>query len=537
MESTKISVDSFYEKQKELYDICGNLINKDKYPFVDILSRYLTDIVELIDIEIKNSARNSMINWREKKNPKLLSKLINNDDNVNLINISMNKITGTNYKNIVAEISEALLADNYRKLPDYCKYLFDSVIKKCMGDEAFAKDYIRFLFGFEGGIANNLLEHITVFINEVNKFLTTNENIKDYSYFYYIKDVSMYRNVGIILANIFQLGDSLNTKNLCSSLEEQFGILFNNLDWLPVNMDELNGRLYLVMGVMELLMNNIWFVFNDKTRDLFNEILKMTYSCANIPNKIKFKVLDLQDMIKNIKHPHESTKYVIPVNPTVTNPTVANPVVSIPLAIDTNSVLSNSLEPVKVNVSTHTVNIWESRKQTMQNTVTKSVIESETTNNQTQENNFDNTINNHRSNNDNSRRNRSRQGGKSSSRDYRNRGSKIGSNSNINVDVASETSKNMFSGLEPVNTLKAPAPLTAKTPAPAPLTAKTPAPAPLTAKTPTPAPAPAAETTIEEDGFITVEKKIKNVYKPKKTPSLALEGGKIYSGSSGSKRK
>ena len=45
----------------------------------------------------------------------------------------------------------------------------------------------------------------------------------------------------------------------------------------------------------------------------------------------------------------------------------------------------------------------------------------------------------------------------------------------------------------------------------------------------------------EEDDFITVEKKTKNIYKPKKTPALAIEGGKIYSNTSGksnySKRK
>jgi len=34
---------------------------------------------------------------------------------------------------------------------------------------------------------------------------------------------------------------------------------------------------------------------------------------------------------------------------------------------------------------------------------------------------------------------------------------------------------------------------------------------------------------VDEDDFITVEKKSKNIYKPKKTPALAIEGGKIYS--------
>jgi len=159
-----LSIDNFYDNQKQIFNICGNVINKDKYPFIDILSNYLNDIVISIDVEIKNSARNSMINWREKKNPKLLSRFINNDDNINLINRSMNKVTGTNYMTIVAEITETLINDNFRKLPDYCKYIFDIVIKKCMNEENFTKDYIQFLFGFTGNIAKYISQYIVQFL-------------------------------------------------------------------------------------------------------------------------------------------------------------------------------------------------------------------------------------------------------------------------------------------------------------------------------------------------------------------------------------
>ena len=43
--------------------------------------------------------------------------------------------------------------------------------------------------------------------------------------------------------------------------------------------------------------------------------------------------------------------------------------------------------------------------------------------------------------------------------------------------------------------------------------------------------------TNEDDDFITVEKKSKNIYKPKKTPAIAVEGGKIYSNVSNSSGK
>ena len=170
--NNKLSIDNFYEQQAKLYDICGNTINKDKYPFIDILSNYLKEIVVSIDCEINNSTQNSLINWREKKNPKLLARFINNDDNINLINRSINKITGTNYMNIITEITE-ILKDNARKTQDYCKYIFDSIIKKCLNEENFIKDYIQFLFSFDIHNAQHFSIYITQFIKEVNSPLSS----------------------------------------------------------------------------------------------------------------------------------------------------------------------------------------------------------------------------------------------------------------------------------------------------------------------------------------------------------------------------
>jgi len=514
--NTKISVDTFYEKQKELYDICGNVINNEKYPFVDILSKYLTDIVGLIDIEIKNSARNSMINWREKKNPKLLSRLINNDDNVNLINMSMNKITSSNFMNIVNEISEALLNDNYRKLPDYCSFLFDVVIKKCMIDEAFSKDYIRFLFGFKDNIAKHLSENIKKFTEEAVSFLTINQPLKEYSYFHYVKDVTLWRNVGVIFANIYK---SLNVNtsvvqnniNIIDNLESQFDILFNILDWLPANMDELNGRLFMVFAIMESLIDEIWNKFSEKYRDLFKEILTLVYNCANIPNKIKFKVLDLQDVIKNIK---------VPAVASTNTPTIAIEKVLVVDGVEkqkektennansklaTSSTLNNNSVP---NPVSNSVNIWEARKQQQVSTnpiqnqsitttptnmpsTTVSAGKSHVSLSNVKACNYSNRISKNENNKDEyvqSGRNR-----KSSHR---------GGSSNYNRDINKKAeqepkSKNMFSGLESGDSNDENS--------------------------------NELEVTVDEDDFITVEKKSKNIYKPKKTPALAIEGGKIYS--------
>ena len=530
--SSRISVDMFYDKQKELYDICGNVINNDMYPFVDILSKYLTDIVGLIDIEIKNSARNSMINWREKKNPKLLSRLINNDDNVNLINISMNKITSSNFMNIANEISEALLNDNYRKLPDYCSFLFDVVIKKCMIDEAFSKDYIRFLFGFKDNIAKHLNENVKKFTEEAVGFLTSNQPLKEYSYFHYVKDFTLWRNVGVIFANIYKsLSDNAGVGqiniNIIDNLESQFNILFNILDWLPANIDELNGRLFMVFAIMESLIDEIWYKFSEKSRALFNEILTLVYNYANIPNKIKFKVLDLQDMIKNIK-----------ISPMVASTVASTVTVQKTVVVDSiksqnDNALGNNHMPIpnpnpnsNLNSNPNPVNIWETRKQqqvtttpihkqsistTLPTPFTPSTVplfttlatnssiplsnvkELSNTNQRTSKN--DNNKEDYVQLEAGSSKNRRSSHGKGVANYIR------GSNSNSNRKVEEPKSKNMFSGLESGDSNDE------------------------------------HKTTEEDDDFITVEKKSKNIYKPKKTPAIAVEGGKIYANVSNASSK
>ena len=513
--SARISIDSFYNKRKDVYDICGNIINKDKYPFVEVLSRYLIDIVELIDIEIKNSARNSMVNWREKKNPKLLSRLINNDDNVNLINISMNKITGTNYMSIVSEITDALMNDNHRKLEDYCKYLFDMIFKKCIADELFIADYIRFLFGFKGVIARHLNEYINQFVNEIINFLNTNQGVKDYTYFLQLKDVIGFRNVGVMLAHIYKIVETnstdsnfnvaIETSILVAKLDTQMGIILNNLDWLPANMDDLNSRLYLVIGLMELLMNNIWNSFNEKMQFNFNDILKQTYNCSSIPNKIKFKVLDIQDMIKNMKPvlPHMNSISTITketsneLNQEQSNSNNSN--------ICVNKLVIKTIIPSTLQQNSNLNscgNIWETRKQ--------SLISNEHQSQSNENINIDSRQyhNRHRSRNDRNYQDRNKSDKLPSIKPQSSNILKDNKNSinSVDADVDADVDVDLDADLD-------------------------------------------ADADVEkdiknddddDDGFIIVEKKnknnSKNIYKPKKTPALAIEGGKIYPNTSSTSR-
>jgi hypothetical protein len=268
---------------------------------MNVLNTYLTDIVNSIDMEIKNSAR-SGINWREKKNPKLLSRFINNDENINTINRSINKITGQNYMEIINEITQSLEDGiNTHNLSDYTKYIFDSIIKKCLFEEAFCKDYVLFLTSFSGIIAQQINTHINKFIDEIYNVLDNKVSINGNPYFGYVKDVMQYKNIGVILGNmcnrhtIMQLASNVKTlninyKNMCENMMSNVESINNLIDWIPVNMDDLNVRVYLLIGIFESAFDNLSFHLTLKDIEIINECLNTIYTFSSISNKIKFKI-------------------------------------------------------------------------------------------------------------------------------------------------------------------------------------------------------------------------------------------------------
>ena len=304
-----LSIVTFYETRKNLFDICGNITNKDKYQFINILSDYLKDVVLSIDNEIQKSTRNSMINWKEKKNPKLLSKIINNDDNINLINKSMNKITHSNYLKIVKEITTSIMEDTFRQLQEYSHYIFDIVIKKCLIDEHLISEYLYFVNSFENEIGNYIYEYLDNYINLTFGLFDKKLGLKDYTYNFYIKDILNYYNIGKLFGYIHLLQEnetiinkSFFTKTLFyNKIKSCLTIINDYLDWEPSNMDELNSRIYLIFGIIDILNDKLFNIFNENDISLLIDILKQIYNNNTISNKIKFKVLDIQDMISKFE--------------------------------------------------------------------------------------------------------------------------------------------------------------------------------------------------------------------------------------------
>ena len=78
-----------------------------------------------------------------------------------------------------------------------------------------------------------------------------------------------YKNIGLIYGNIYLIlanmpvlsntnNDAINDTIVYTNISESCGIINSFIDWLPVNMDELNSRLYLMIGIMETICKPVW---------------------------------------------------------------------------------------------------------------------------------------------------------------------------------------------------------------------------------------------------------------------------------------
>lgn len=295
----------FYEAKKDLFDISGNIINQDIYPFMSILAVYLTDIVGSIDQEIKNTSRASSINWKEKKNPKLLSKFINNDDNINIINRCINKITSKNYQEIATELTQSIENDGTHNMNDYSKYIFDSIIKKCINEESFCNDYLAFLNILSGSLGEHCKTLLNTFVKEVLNIMNNNEYIKNVSYFNFVKDVLHFHNIGLIFGCIYTQYKNNTSKiivyenDIINALTNNIDIINSIIDWQPVNMDELVSRSFLITGILESIYKPLNSYIKDSQVTQLKECLNLLYNFnGGLPNKLKFKILDIQDIIE-----------------------------------------------------------------------------------------------------------------------------------------------------------------------------------------------------------------------------------------------
>ena len=253
-----LKIETFYETRKNLFDICGNLINKDKYQFINILSEYLKDIVNSIDSEIQKTTRNSMINWKEKKNPKLLSKIINNDDKIILccdndnINNSVIMIEKNNIimYNILIECVNNILNKNKGNN----KY-------QTSGNELFNKHFKNINNDYKKifKIADNIYYDNNLIINcfYKNYYINYYNTEKDLEYMW-INNKYFYNKANTIKNNDFEYNFYYITEK--NNIYNNLIITWEKNNIFKINNIENNNNFYIKLKVIDNIKNNIKYI-------------------------------------------------------------------------------------------------------------------------------------------------------------------------------------------------------------------------------------------------------------------------------------
>ncbi len=177
-----VSVTEFYAVRKQLFpnvlnSINTNTLSEDLTLIAQTISQYMSSIMPEIENEIKNIARQNAINWREKKNPKLLAKFINSDTNIAVFNREINKISMANCIQMMHNINNILNEpENIDKVYEYTKYIYKHIFQKCLHEELFSVDYIKFLIAFPAPVDTYFKNLIHQTITTINVLLQPNNN-------------------------------------------------------------------------------------------------------------------------------------------------------------------------------------------------------------------------------------------------------------------------------------------------------------------------------------------------------------------------
>ena len=323
-----IPIATFYDVKNKLFNDMNMLksseeLNEQVANISAVINTYLSEIIPDIENEIKNIVKFNSINWRERKNPKLLEKFVNTDANIAIFNREINKISATNYSQMMHNINNIIMDDeNVDKIDEYIRYVFHHIFQKCLNEELFSVDYIKFIVSFTEPVATKLKTIIYENIVNILKLVeTTNINdtvidaVYDGPYVTATNISPRVKTYGMILGHYFNNMESIRktgifTDEIVISSIVNFirniksGKYYNN------SICKLNAVL-LLLGFCDsgldkyckLIMadsdENIYTSFEERDnviQELINT-LDIIGRNMEIPSKIRFKALDIKDNI------------------------------------------------------------------------------------------------------------------------------------------------------------------------------------------------------------------------------------------------
>jgi hypothetical protein len=296
---------------------------KDECPVLEDLNMYLLDIITSIEEEISSSVSKHFgqnENWRTRKNPNFMLKFSAKDKIFLDINQNFNKITNMNCKTISSVLNE-LISKHLQSVSEDIRgqteitlaaTLVSNIMEKSLAQDIFAEYYIKTLMGIEIPTMKPLINvQIQALINQFNELLEKDELDDNNLQTMVGLNIGQYKNIGCFFGGLYN-ENIMNQAELLRILPKFIRKIADSLEWVPINKVVVESKINLLVGFFMTTMKFIWtLVDKDTQQDLECQLNILTNHC-NLPQRLKYFLLDISDKILDIKKSKVKSQSVTP---------------------------------------------------------------------------------------------------------------------------------------------------------------------------------------------------------------------------------
>jgi hypothetical protein len=284
---------------------------KDECPVLEDLNIYLIDIITSIEEEISSSISKHFgqnENWRTRKNPNFMLKFSAKDKIFLDINQNLNKITNMNWKTISTVLTELLnkhfaaISEDIRSQTEIslAATLVSNIMEKSLVQDIFAEYYIKTLIGIDIATMKPLINvQIQSLINQFNELMEKDEPENNLQQMVGL-NIGQYKNIGCFFGGLYNEA-IMSQPDLLRLLPKFIRKIADSLEWVPINKVVVESKINLLVGFFISTMKIIWTsVDKDTQQDLECQLNILTNHC-NLPQRLKYHLLDVSDKILDIK--------------------------------------------------------------------------------------------------------------------------------------------------------------------------------------------------------------------------------------------
>jgi hypothetical protein len=284
---------------------------KESCPVLDDLNIYLNDIITSIEEEISSSISKHFgqnENWRTRKNPNFMLKFSAKDKIFLDINQNFNKITNMNWKTISTVLTDiiskhlATISEDNREQVEItlASTLVTNIIEKSLVQDIFAEFYIKTLLTIDIPTLKPLITvQLQALISQFNELMDKDEPENSLQQMIGL-NIGQYKNLGQFFGGLYN-ETVMNQVELLRLLPKFIRRIADSLEWVPINKTVVDSKINLLVGFFMATMKSIWTTVDKDTQQDLECQLNILTNHGNLPQRLKYHLLDVSDKILDIK--------------------------------------------------------------------------------------------------------------------------------------------------------------------------------------------------------------------------------------------